>query len=169
MPAMDRNGADRKLHEAAGRSPELAAMLLANRHDDPSSRYRRIAFIVAVAALGTGLLWLVAPRLSRPKPHETAEMDFSVYLPPITTQKAAGGEETSPFTGFAVSIETDPAGAVVTIGGVVRGEAPVLANVTCRATEKVEVRADRPGFRPVRRQVACRPDTLVKLTLQLEP
>jgi hypothetical protein len=125
----------------------------------------RLAVALALVAVAVGAGVAFWPR----KPaHEPAEMDFSVYLPPIKTQPAAGGEETSPFTGFAVSIESDPPGAVVAIAGVVRGEAPVLANVPCRGSERIQVRAEKPGFKPARREVACRADTLVKLTLLLE-
>lgn len=169
MRAMDRHEADRTLQAAATRSPELAAML-AGKHDDPSARYRRLAVIVGVLALGLGLLWAVTASLSRERKSEPAlEIDRSVYLPPIETSPAAGGEETSPFAGFAVSVDTDPAGAVVAIAGQERGEAPVLASVTCRHGEKVAIRAEKDGFKPLRRELACRADTLVKVTLRLDP
>jgi hypothetical protein len=71
-------------------------------------------------------------------------------------------------TGSEVAIDTDPPGALVSIAGAVRGEAPVLSNVGCKGSEKVEVRAHKEGFRPVRRELSCREDTLVKLTLRLE-
>ncbi len=143
--------------------------MLAGRHDDPSQRYKRIAAIVGVAALAAALLWVVTSALPRPKKSEPAlEIDRSVYLAPFKTEPTPTGEETSPFAGFAVSVDTDPAGALVAIGGVVRGEAPVLASVTCRDGDKVAIRAAKEGFRTVRRELACRADTLVKLTLRLE-
>lgn len=165
---MDPKEADQQLRAAAARSPELAD-LLAGRHDDPGPRYRRIAAIAAVAAAAIVGLVFAIRALPRPHPSEPAEIDRSVYLAPIKTEAAGHGEETSPFAGFAVSIDTDPPGAVVSIGGVVRGEAPVLSNVACRGSDKVQIRAAKPGFRPVHRELSCRADTLVKVTLHLEP
>jgi hypothetical protein len=162
---------DRKLVEAAGRSPELAAMLL-GRREDPMRRWRRLAAVVAAVAVGVVVLWVAALGISRwrgrGREEPAAEIDRSVYLPPIKTVKAPTGEETSPFVGFAVSVDTEPQGAVVTIGGKVRGEAPVLANVECQGTEKVRIVARKEGFRPAQRELPCRADQLVKLTLKLE-
>jgi hypothetical protein len=172
MRGMDRNDAEQQLQDAARSSPALAAMV-AGVHDDPGPRYRRIAAFVAAAALGVGALLaatsLLAPKRA-PKPvHEPAsEIDHSEYLLPIKAQPTTRGEETAPFTGFALSVETDPPGAVVSVGGAVRGEAPVLANVDCRRGEKLEIRAEKAGFRAARREVGCRADTLLKLTLHLE-
>jgi hypothetical protein len=167
---MDPNEARRRLVDAKDRSPELAAILAADR-EASSGGYRRLAAIVGAAALAIGGLWF-AVRMRAPspeKPQEPAEeVDRSVYLPPIKTEKVAPGEESAPFVGFAVTVETVPPGALVSIGGKVRGEAPVLASLECRGTEKVEVRAEKAGFRIARRELACRDDTLVKLTLLLE-
>jgi hypothetical protein len=166
MPGMDPNEADQRLR-AAVRSPELASMI-AGQHEDPSPRYRRIAVFAGLGVLGIVVLAFALSALPRPKRVEPAEIDRSVYLHPIKTEAAGHGEETAPFTGFAVTIDTDPPGALVSIAGVVRGEAPVLANVGCRGSEKVEVRAAKEGFRPMRRELSCRSDTLVKLMLRLE-
>jgi hypothetical protein len=174
MPGMDRREIDQALADLPDRervpptpAPEVNVSALLRLGEDAAARpWLRLALVVALAAIAVGAGVALWPR--KPPQREIPEMDFSTYLPPIKTEKTASGEETSPFTGFAVSIETDPAGAVVSIGGVVRGEAPVLANVSCRAGEPVEVRAERQGFAPARRQVACRADTLVKLTLRLE-
>jgi hypothetical protein len=176
MPGMDRREIDQALADLPDRervppppaqAPEMNVSALLRQGEDAAAArpWLRLALVVALAAIAVGAAVALWPRKPR---HEIPEMDFSTYLPPIKTEKTASGEETSPFTGFAVSIETDPAGAVVSIGGVVRGEAPVLANVSCRAGDPVEVRAERPGFSPARRQVACRADTLVKLTLRLQ-
>lgn len=167
---MGHRGSDRRPASPDLRSPELAAML-AGRHSDPLARYRRLAGLVGGAAVGVGLLWLVlAWRSPARRPSEPAqEIDDSVYLGPIETQAGEAGEEVAPFAGFALSVDTEPPGALVTIAGVPRGEAPVLASVECRAGDAVEVRAERPGARAARRKVACRADTLVKVTLRVEP
>lgn len=171
MPAMDGNELDPRLEEAARRSPEVAAMIAGGRRA-PGPRYRRIATLVGAAALGVGGVWLAASTLRHRAPPSAgdpaAEIDRSVYLLPLKTEASPQGEETAPFSGFAVSIDSEPPGAVVSIAGKVRGEAPVLANVACARGDRVEVRAERKGFRAVRREIACRADTLVKLTLRLE-
>jgi hypothetical protein len=171
---MARDEVDRKLQEAAARSSAVAAML-AGRHDDPSTRYRRIALLVSGAAVSVGLLWLalsVLPggRAAAPerRSEPAQEIDTSHYLTPLRTAPAGAGEETAPFSGFAISVETDPPGGMVTIGGVPRGEAPVLANLDCRAGAKIAVAAEKAGFRRARAQTTCRADTLVKLTVRLE-
>jgi hypothetical protein len=172
MPAMADRHHDRTLHQAAARSPELAAML-ASKHDDPSQRYRRLALLVSGAAVSLGLLWIALsalPGASRPAPEKRGEpaeeIDTSHYLSPLKTA-ASGGEEVAPFSGFAVSVDTDPPGGIVTIGGVPRGEAPVLANLECKPGAKVAIAAEKAGFRSARAETTCRTDTLVKLTVRL--
>ncbi|MGC4001076.1 MAG: hypothetical protein QM767_27900 [Anaeromyxobacter sp.] len=89
-------------------------------------------------------------------------------LPPLQlTPDPAAGLETAPFEGFAVSVETVPSGALVTVAGQARGEAPALAGVSCEPGQPVEVRATLKGRRPAVRQLTCRADTLVKLRLEL--
>jgi hypothetical protein len=163
---------DRQLTKAAARNPELSAML-AGRHDDPSARYRRLATLVGGAAVAVGIVWgalawLPGPRPAPARPHEPAqEIDTSHYLRPLETAAAGPGEQVAPFSGFAIAVETEPPGALVTIAGVPRGEAPALANVDCTPGAKLEIRAEKEGFAPARAETACRADTLVKLTVRL--
>jgi len=167
---MPQHEADRQLKAAASVSPQLAA-LLAGRHEDHSGRFRRLGFLIGGLALAVVILvavtWVTKP--SRRHHEPAVEIDRSQLLAPIKTERSASGEETSPFSGFAVSVETDPPGAVVSIAGALRGEAPVFASVACRGAERVEIRAEKAGFRAARRELACRADTLVKMTLRLEP
>jgi hypothetical protein len=138
---------------------------------DNRPRYIRIAVIVGVAALALGGMYYGVSRMApkRPPPSEPAEeIDRSEYLHPLKTEKTTRGEELAPFAGFALSVDSDPPGAIVTVAGKVRGEAPVLADVSCSGTDKIDVRAEKAGYRPTRYQVQCRTDTLVKLTLQLQ-
>src|SRR5690348_10018657 len=115
MPGMDRREIDRALADLPDRErvppppakvPDLdVAALLRQGEDAPSFRPGlRLALVVAVAAIALGAAYALWPRT--PPKAEIPEMDFSTYLPPIKTQKTAAGEETSPFTGFAVSIDT---------------------------------------------------------------
>jgi hypothetical protein len=165
---------DPRLRDAAARSPELAAMLV-RKHGDPSSRYRRIALLVLGAALAIGILAATvsilpgALRARSDKRGEPAEeIDNSHYLRPLRTEREGPGEETAPFSGFAISVETEPPGALVTIAGVPRGEAPVLANVACKPGARLEIAAEKAGFRPARAGTSCREDTIVKLTVRLQ-
>jgi hypothetical protein len=163
---------DRKLEEAAARSPEIAAML-ARRHREPAAHYRRLVLLVVGAAAAIGLLWVSASSLaSRAAPERKTEpaeeIDDAHYLRPMKTARVGPGEETAPFSGFAISVETEPPGAIVTIAGVPRGEAPVLANVECTPGARLAVAAEKEGFRPARAETSCRADTLVKLTVRLE-
>lgn len=165
--------AERRLAQAMSRSPQLAAML-ARKRAEPAPPYRRLVFLVGALAVGLGALWLalwaLSPRPPAAPPRETAEVDTAHYLRPFeTSPDPATGEETAPFSGFAVSVETDPPDAIVTVAGVLRGEAPVLASVDCRPGTKVPIRAEKPGLPQARAATVCRPDTLVKLTLRLGP
>jgi len=176
MPAMSTGTggeeSERRLAQAAARSPQLAGML-AGRRDDPGPRYRRLGYLLGALVLMLIALayavWAISPRRAE-RPHETAEVDTSHYLRPIeTSADPATGEETAPFSGFAVSIETDPPEALVTVAGVPRGEAPVLASVDCKAGAKVAISAEKAGRPPATASTVCRPDTLVKLTVRLGP
>jgi hypothetical protein len=136
--------------------------------------YRWLVILVLGLAVGTGVLFLVVRQL-RPggaeRPSEPAEaIDTDKYLRPIeVSADLSTGEEVAPFAGFAVSVETEPAEALVTIAGVERGESPVLAGVDCKPGSKVQVRVEKQGFRPSRATTTCRADTLVKLTVRLAP
>jgi hypothetical protein len=170
MAAMAHGDMDGRLREAA-RSAEVAAML-ARTPDDPSRRYLRLSLLVAGAAVAIGLVWIGVSSMTGPRraapPHEPAEeIDNSHYLSPIKTESAGPGEETAPFSGFAISVETDPPAGLVTIAGVPRGEAPVLANVDCKPGARLEIRAEKVGFPPARRETTCRADALLKLTIRL--
>ncbi|HEX9241470.1 MAG TPA: PEGA domain-containing protein [Anaeromyxobacter sp.] len=166
---MDPNPQDGRLEEAMRRSPELAAMLAKDRAD-PLRRFRRLAAVLGALGVAIVVLWLAVRGISRWRSHDepATEIDNSVYLPPIKTEKAPTGEEIAPFTGFAVSVDTVPQGALVSIAGKVRGEAPVLASVDCKGTEKVAIGVRKEGYRSVRRELQCRADQLVKLTIPLE-
>jgi hypothetical protein len=176
-----RDEASRRLADAMARSPELAAVMAARSRRRPRT-FRRIAVSVSlllVLAAGIGLL---SRRVRRPPAHEPAELVTgelvttpeplgpATPLEPIqAVRDPATGDETAPFQGFAISVETDPPGALVTIRGVARGEAPALAGLECAPGERIEVRAELPGRTRAHRTVRCRGDTLVKLHLQLPP
>lgn len=142
------------------------------RSTSPSYRW------VAVLVLGLAVLLVIAwftIRGLRPRgagagpPGEPAEaIDTDRYLGPIEADAVPGtAEKVAPFSGFAVSVETDPEDALVTIAGVERGESPVLAGIQCEPGAAVPIRVVKPGFRPARASTVCRSDALVKLTVRL--
>jgi PEGA domain len=108
-------------------------------------------------------------RAAADRPGEPADaIDTDSYLRPLESEvEATGGERVAPFSGFAVAVETEPEDALVTIAGVERGEAPVLAGVECKPGAKVPIRVVKRGFRPARASTLCRADALVKLTIRL--
>ncbi|HSN91877.1 MAG TPA: hypothetical protein VLS93_11670 [Anaeromyxobacteraceae bacterium] len=168
-------GPDDWLHDP--REPEPAASPYA---DGPGSgepprrpgrgglgRGARIAIVAATVAAGAGALWLSrSPR----DPAVAGSVPGGQVLAPVAGERdATTGEEVVAFQGFAVSVETEPPGALVTVDGVPRGEAPAFAGVDCSPGEAVEVQAEARGRAPVHVRTACRRDALVKLRLRLPP
>ncbi|HEY6002557.1 MAG TPA: PEGA domain-containing protein [Anaeromyxobacter sp.] len=139
-------------------------------------RYRWAGLLALGLAAGLAVAFVAARalragRATADRPGEPPEaIDRDSYLRPLESEvEAAGGERIAPFSGFAVSVETEPEAALVTIAGVERGEAPVLAGVECKPGAKVPIRVVKPGFRPARASTLCRSDALVKLTIRLNP
>jgi hypothetical protein len=163
---------DPRLVAAAACSPEAAALLARDRSG--AFPWARVVPALAALLVVAGLGWTATAVLRSRAPSGAAEarsepaqaVDDSKLLAPLAMQ-AEGDELTAPFSGFAVSIDSEPPGAVVTVAGTRRGEAPVLAGVECAAGKPVEIVAEVAGRAPVRRVTTCRPDTLVKLTLRL--
>jgi hypothetical protein len=157
--------------DGAWRGPEAAASPHLAPDPDPAPPTRRrgapkVALAAAAALVLAGVLaWALAPRTTVVLP-DGAEGGRAL-APLQTAADPRTGEETAPFSGFAVSVDTVPAGALVTIDGVERGEAPVLAGIECSPGERVEIGARRRGLPPARAATTCRADTLVKLTVRL--
>ena len=154
----------RRAHEPAA-SPHLAPDLA------PPPRPRRSTAplaggAIAAAVIVAGLVaWGLAPRGTTVT---LAGGDKGQVLDPLKPRAdAQTGEQVAPFDGFALSIDTEPAGAVVTVGGVARGEAPVLAGLECSPGDRVEIAVEKRGFPPTRTWTTCRRDALVKLTVRL--
>jgi hypothetical protein len=179
---LDRSGAaryDARMDDFPGaaeasprREPEPAASPFLVSPDEPAPPPRRSALPIGLGALAAAavvivlVVWLVAPRSATVTLEGGGEKGRA--LDPIQPRSdARTGEKVAPFSGFAVSVDTDPPGAVVSIAGVPRGEAPVLANLDCAAGDRVEISAEKAGFPVARTATACRSDALVKLTLRL--
>lgn len=119
---------------------------------------------LAVAFVGAAALLVAFALRGRPAAPSTP----LTALPPLEAEHdQRTGEDVAPFSGFAVSVETVPPGALVLVDGVARGEAPVLAGLDCPPGREIEIRAEAAGRRAATR-VACRADALVKVTLRLE-
>ncbi len=158
-------GADPPPAQEPAASPRLAP------DPEPPSRRRRsagpaVAGAIAVAAIVAGVVaWAVAPRSAS---LDAPGAEQGRALEPLRPRAdARTGEEIAPFSGFAVAVDTDPAGAVVSVGGVPRGEAPVLAGVDCAPGARVEIAAEKAGFPAATASTTCRRDALVKLTIPL--
>jgi len=157
--------------EPGRREGEAAAFPYLTPDPAPAPPPRRSGGLgIALAALAAGalligiVLWARAPRGTPVLPGGGAER----VLAPLRAEKAPGsGEQVAPFSGFAVSVESDPPGAVVSIAGIPRGEAPVLAGLDCDPGERIEIVAEKRGFRVARAATTCREDALVKITLRL--
>ena len=151
--------------------PEAAASPHLTPDPEPAApsrgRAARIAFVVAAALVVAGVLaHAFTPRTTRVVLQDLAERGRA--LAPIqTAADPRTGERTAPFSGFAVSVETVPPGALVTIDGIERGEAPVLAGLDCTPGARVEIAARKAGVSRARVATTCRADTLVKLTVRL--
>jgi hypothetical protein len=124
-----------------------------------------VGALVAAAGVAAIVAWGVSPRRGAAP---AAEGDPGRTLEPIRARAEVwSGEQVAPFSGFAVSVETEPPGALVSIGGVPRGEAPVLAGLDCAPGARVEIAAEKGGFPVARAATTCRKDALVKLTVRL--
>lgn len=127
----------------------------------------RIAIFVFLVLVAVVLALVLATRLRRSPGGADASTGPGTLLRPLEpSRNAVTGEETAPFAGFAVSVDTIPPGALVTVAGVARGEAPVFAGVDCAPGDRIEIRAERAGL-GARATTGCRADTLVKLKLRL--
>jgi hypothetical protein len=88
-------------------------------------------------------------------------------MAPRDGQPAADGERVVPFQGFGLQVDSTPSGASVTVDGRALGVTPLLTQVACRPGDPVvvEVALRQRGART--RQVRCRADQLVSITIPL--
>jgi len=156
--------------EPGRREGEAAASPYLTPDPPPAPPPRRSGGLpIALGALAAGVLLIGIALWARPGgtpvlPGGGAER----VLAPLSPEAVPGsGEQVAPFSGFAVSVESVPPGAVVSIAGVPRGEAPVLAGLDCDPGERIEIVAEKRGYRAARAATTCREDALVKLTLRL--
>jgi hypothetical protein len=148
--------------------PDLARRAPVARRAGSSRR----VLLAAVAAVAIVLAAAVTVALTRrPRgagaPESAGSVTGGQLLAPLRAERDGTGEEVAPFSEFAVSVETDPPGALVTVAGLPRGEAPVFAGVECAPGDRIEVRAERPGWAPASRETICRNGALVRLRLEL--
>jgi hypothetical protein len=82
---------------------------------------------------------------------------------------APGVEQTAPFQGFGLSLESEPDGATVTVDGRVLGETPLLTGLPCTPGSSLRLRVARDPLPARELTTLCRADTLVKLRVRLGP
>lgn len=165
----DRPRPDLAPADAAVVDPALLAAVAAD--PAPGRPWKAVAVFAAIFLALSGAIAGMSALARKRNPtwsDGTPAFDDSVYLPALSTERLGPDEERADFTGFALSIDTVPSGAVVTVAGEVRGEAPVLTDFRCRTGQKLELLAEKPGYRRARRIVTCRVNTVLKLTLHLE-
>lgn len=148
-----------------------AALAMGERGEEHRFR-RRLVVIASVAGLflAAGIAVPLALHRRPPPPDPTPEqlLGGQLLAPlPAPAPGSADPETVSPFSGFAVSVETDPPGAVVTVAGKVLGEAPVLAGIECEQERPVEIRAEKRGYAPGQWTTLCRADSVVKVKIPL--
>jgi hypothetical protein len=150
-----------RLAGANARAPEVRAALADGppRPRRPGLRALAIVGVALLVVVGAGALALRARRSPAPE-------RLTLLAPVGAAGATADGERTAPFSGFALQVETEPAGAVVEVDGVIRGESPVFAGIECAPGARVVVRARSRGA-AAERTTTCRKDTLVGLTLRL--
>lgn len=129
-------------------------------------RRRAVVVLALVLLAGAAAAAFIVLRAPRDAVAVGRIGDGTLLRPLAAAPDPATGEVVAPFTGFALSVETAPAGAEVSIAGQPRGEAPVLAGVDCAPGDAVEVVATRGAAR-ARHTTTCRADALVKLRLVL--
>lgn len=170
MRAMDDHPAAAKHPRRPEDEPISSPLLVGPGDPEPAPAPRRGTAAIWIGALAAAaivialVLWGIAPRSSA----VAAAGEQGRVLEPIRPRAdARTGEQVAPFSGFAVSVDTEPSGALVSVGGVPRGEAPVLAGLDCSPGDPVEISAQKAGFAVARTTTTCRRDTLVKLTVRL--
>ena len=132
-----------------------------------------LAVAAALALVGRSLLRRSPESVAREASEDLARLEArnwsstQVLSPSAVRRDPATGEVTSPFQGFAVSVDSSPAGARVLLDGSEMGEAPLTASYDCEPGREVEVRVEKAGHRPLRRMVRCRADTLLHLEVRL--
>ena len=164
--------------------PDLEAMRAAlaaeSRKDMP--RPRLLLFALGLAG-AVGLAVLVARGITRPAGERRVTLEEAVaaekevaealaksemVAPREAQVDPATGEQVTPFAGgFALSVDSRPAGARVLVNGADMGETPLLAGVECRPGDVLEVRLEKRGLRPATRTTRCRKDAVVRLEFEL--
>lgn len=149
------------------------------------TRPRRLLIgLAAVAALGAGGL-LLAPWGERPPPSSrgsgattvaSVPSDEDAMLPPADSQREAEEPQASdsqpeqraardPSPMVAFTIDTDPDGARVWVGGEERARTPAVLSLP-RSEEPVEVTVRRPGYREASIQIVPNADGRMEVPLR---
>jgi hypothetical protein len=109
-----------------------------------SSRRRRTDFLKVAAALS----WLaLAVGVFR--------VPLEVALGPLA--RGAGLDRLAPpAPGCVLRVTSEPPGGRLSVNGIGRGEAPMIANVFCKEGQPIHLRVEAEGYSPWEREVECR-------------
>jgi hypothetical protein len=125
-----------------------------------------LILVGVVLALAAALVYFW-PRLA---PADPASATASVYAVGEAKSVLEPGEVEvleSEATGFVLLVETEPAGALVSVDGVARGEAPASMNLDCPPGKSLQLQTALAGYAPLSHALACRSDRMVKLRARL--
>ena len=89
------------------------------------------------------------------------------FMAPREGKATARGERVVPFQGFGLSVDSTPSGASVAVDGKVLGVTPLLTSLPCRPGDQIAVEVTLKPNRSGRRQIRCRADELVSVTIPL--
>jgi hypothetical protein len=89
-------------------------------------------------------------------------------MAPRDGRKEGEDERVLPFQGFGLSVDSTPAGAAVTVDGNPVGVTPVLTSLKCKAGDPIAIELSLPRRGVRKRQVRCRTDQFVSLTVAFD-
>lgn len=120
---------------------------------------RLAAAVLVFAATLAIAVPIVTARLARPTPTGPTQV--------IIAPTAADGITVIPGPGRVLFVDSDPAGAKVTVSGKAVGATPWSSDWTCEEGEAVQVKVERSGSLPHTTVVACQAGT-TRIAVTLE-
>ena len=100
-----------------------------------------------------------------PVPKPAVGAGFRSHIPSAPLGKALDVQELE--GKGVVFVESEPAGARVTVNGAEFGETPVSADVDCSPGQKLVIAVARPGREPMSYEGTCKANTLLQVRARL--
>jgi hypothetical protein len=98
------------------------------------------------------------------------ERQVITYAPSESPLPQAGvntSEQGSPLRGFALVLESEPAGAQVVVNGRSQGETPSSLTPECKPGEPLKIEFSLRGYERALHETRCQEDTLLKVLARL--